>query len=170
VTVVLAFAFTAGRSNSGKKAAGPLPAVVISAPPTPNDATQGACIKVFALLPVQLAGLAPRKTDTNSSFVAAWGDPAITIRCGVSRPAVFGTAAAAQLLDVNGVIWQPDPQKTEVVYTAIDRSVYIEVVVPSAQTQPLTDLSSAIKALPQTCTASDAAGNATDLKLKICGS
>jgi hypothetical protein len=171
VTVVLAFAFTAGGSgDGGKTSTGPLPAVVISAPPSPDDATQAACVKVFAQLPVQLEGLNPRKTDADSSFVAAWGDPPITFRCGVSKPPVFGTPAAAQLIDVDGVIWQPDPQKDVVVYTAVDRSVYIEVTVPTAQTQPLTDVAPAVSALPQVCTASDAAGNPTNPKLKICGS
>jgi hypothetical protein len=173
VTVVLAFAFTAGHSDkSSKQSTGPLPAVVISAPPTPDDATQAACNKVMEQIPVQLEGLDPRKTETDSSYVVAWGEPAITFRCGVSKPAVFGTPDAAQLIDVNGVIWQPDPdpQKTQVVYTAVDRSVYIEVVVPTAQTQPLTDLTKAVDALPQVCTASDAAGNPTNAKLKLCGS
>jgi hypothetical protein len=171
VTVVLAFAFTAGHSDkSSKKSTGPLPAVVISAPPTPDDATQAACIKVMEKVPVQLEGLDPRKTETDSPFVVAWGDPPITFRCGVSKPAVFGTATAAQLIDIDGVIWQPDPQKTQVVYTAVDRSVYIEVAVPNGQTQPLTDLATAINSLPQVCTASDAAGNPTNPKLKICGS
>jgi hypothetical protein len=171
VTVVLAFAFTAGHSGkSDKKSTGPLPAVVISAPPPPSDATLAACIKVMEQVPVQLEGLDPRKTDTDSSFVVAWGDPPITFRCGVSKPTVFETAEARQLLDVDGIIWQPEKQKTQVVYTAVDRSVYIEVTVPTAQTPPLTDLAKAVGALPQVCTASDAAGNPTNPKLKICGS
>jgi hypothetical protein len=171
VTVVLAFAFTAGHSGkSDKKSTGPLPAVVISAPPPPSDATQAACIKVMEQVPVQLEGLDPRKTDTDSSFVVAWGDPPITFRCGVSKPTVFGTPEAAQLIDVNGVIWQPAPTKSEAVFTTVDRSVYIEVTVPTAQTQPLTDLAKAVSALPQVCTASDASGKPTNPKLKICGS
>jgi hypothetical protein len=171
VTIVLAFAFTAGGSGGSKKTAtGSLPAVVFSAPPTPDEATQVACQKVFEKVPVQLEGLNPRKVDVDSSFVTAWGDPAITLRCGVSKPAVFGTADAAQLVDVDGVIWQPDPGTKSVVFTTVDRSVYIEVTVPNAQTQPLTDLAPAISALPQVCTASDAAGNPTNPKLKICGS
>jgi len=176
LTVVLAFLLTAHSGGSGKTATpsgahtGPLPAVTVPAPPSPAAATQSACVRVFAKLPVQLGTLAPRKTDTDSSFVAAWGDPAIVLRCGVGRPAVLGTPQAAQLLDVNSVIWQPDPQKTRTVYTAVDRSVYIEVTVPAGADQPLPLLATAVRTLPQLCTASDAAGNTTDAKLPICGS
>jgi hypothetical protein len=170
VTVVLAFVLTANRSgHTVEKSSGPLPGVTVVAPPTPDDRTQAACIKVFAKLPLQLDGLAPRKTETDSSFVAAWGDPPIVIRCGVAKPAIFGTTGAAQLIDLNGVIWQPDPQKTQVVYTSVDRSVYVEVTVPNSQTQPLTDLASAISALPQICTATDSSGKTTNKNLKICG-
>ena len=176
VTVVLAFLLTAHQSGTDGQPAtspspsGPLPAVTVAAPPSPDTATQQACVKVFAKLPVQLGSLAPRKTDTNSSFVAAWGDPAVVLRCGVARPAILGSAQAAQLLDVNSVIWQPDPQRTRTVYTAVDRSAYIEVTVPAGVDQPLPLLAPAVQALPQLCTASDAAGNTTNPKLPICGS
>lgn len=141
----------------------------MAAPPSPSTATTNACVKVFQQLPVQLGSLAPRRTDTDSSFVAAWGDPAIVIRCGVARPAVFGSPGAAQLLDVNSVIWQPDPQRNQTVYTAVDRSVYIDVTVPAGADQPLPLLAPAVLALPQLCTATDAAGN-VGAKLPICGS
>ncbi len=124
-------------------------------------------MKVFAKLPIQLGSLPPRKTDTDSSFVAAWGNPAVVLRCGVARPAVFGTPDAAQLVDVDSVLWQPDPQKTQTVYTAVDRSVYVEVSVPAGVDQPLPLLTSAITALPQLCTATDAAGN-NGAKLPLC--
>ena len=173
VTVVLAFVLTAGRpagkpdpaSSAGSSAA--LPAVTVPAPAPPDTATQAACVKVFAKLPVQLGGLAPRKTETDSSFVAAWGNPAVVVRCGVAQPSVFGTPEAAQLVDVNSVLWQPDPQRDRTVYTAVDRSVYIDVTVPAGADQPLPLLAPAVSALPQLCTATDAAGN-TGAKLPIC--
>jgi hypothetical protein len=171
--VLLAFAFTAERSRSDQHPAttsGPLPGVTVAAPPAPDKATQAACVKVFAKLPVQLGGLAPRRTETDSSFVAAWGNPAIVLRCGVSKPATFGSPAAAALVDVNGVLWQPDPQQKQTVYTSVDRSVYIEISVPANQDQPLPLIAAAVTALPQICTATDAAGNTTNSKLPICGS
>ena len=174
ITVVLAFLLTAhgsgprSGSTATPSATGPLPAVTVAAPPSPSAATERACIAVFAKLPVQLGTLAPRKTDTDSSFVVAWGDPAIVLRCGVAKPAVLGSPQAAQLLDVNSVIWQPDPQKTQTVYTTVDRAVYIEVTVPAGADQPLPLLAPAIQALPQLCTAADAAGNTTNPTLPLC--
>jgi hypothetical protein len=168
VTVLLAFLLTAGHSGSSDKpsdkstrspSGSVLPAVTVPAPPKPNAATQSACVKVFAKLPVQLGQLAPRRTQTDSSFVAAWGDPAVVLRCGVAQPAVYGTAEAAQLLEVNAVLWQPDPQRDRTVYTAVDRSVYIDVTVPAGADQPLPLLAPAVSALPKLCTATDAAGN-----------
>jgi Protein of unknown function (DUF3515) len=172
VTVLLAFLLTAGHSGpAGKSSPAPsssvLPAVTVPAPPKPNAATQAACVKVFAKLPVQLGQLAPRRTQTDSSFVAAWGDPAVVLRCGVAKPAVFGTAEAAQLVEVNAVLWQPDPQRDRTVYTTVDRSVYIDVTVPAGADQPLPLLAPAVSALPKLCTATDAAGN-TGATLPIC--
>jgi hypothetical protein len=170
VTVLLAFFLTArgsGTQSPGSHRAGPLPAVTVAAPPSPSQSVQAACVKVFAKLPVQLGNLAPRKTATDSSFVVAWGDPAIVVRCGVAKPASFGKPDAAQLIDVNSVIWQPDPQRSQTVFTAVDRSVYIDVTVPAAADQPLALLAPAVQALPARCTATDAAGNVS-AKLPIC--
>ncbi|HJQ02014.1 MAG TPA: DUF3515 family protein [Jatrophihabitans sp.] len=170
MTVLLAFLLSA-HGGSGKPAtnhsSGPLPAVTAAAPPSPAPATATACVRVFAKLPVRLGNLAPRRTDTDSSFVAAWGNPAVVIRCGVAKPAVFGTPGAAQLLDVNSVLWQPDPQRNQTVYTTVDRSVYIEVTVPAGADQPLPLLAGAVSALPPICTGTDAAGN-PGAKLPIC--
>jgi hypothetical protein len=162
ITVVLAFILTAGRADdSNKKSASdkPLAAVTVVAPPTPTDAILAGCTKVFEKLPVQLGPLNPRKTDSDSGFVAAWGDPAIVIRCGVSRPTAAVVASNPELQDVNGVLWQPDLQKNQVVYTTFDRAVYVEVTVPANQDQPLPLLAAAITTLPATCTGQDAAGN-----------
>jgi hypothetical protein len=168
--VLLAFLLSARHPtghSSASHSAGPLPAVTVAAPPSPAPATTNACVQVFAKLPVQLGTLAPRRTDTDSSFVAAWGDPAVVVRCGVAKPAVFGSPDAAQLLDVNSVLWQPDPQQARTVYTTVDRSVYIEVSVPAGVDQPLPLLAAAVRALPATCTGTDAAGN-VGAKLPLC--
>ncbi|MEO6704162.1 MAG: DUF3515 family protein [Jatrophihabitantaceae bacterium] len=171
ITVILAFVLTAhgrgGTAHPASSSPGPLPAVPVAAPPSPSTAVQAACVKVFAKLPVQLGQLAPRRTDTDSSFVAAWGQPPTVVRCGVAKPAIYGTAQAAQLIDVNSVIWQPDPQKAQTVFTAVDRGVYVEVTVPAGADLPLTLLATAVQALPATCTATDAAGNVS-AKLPIC--
>lgn len=167
--MVLAFLLTVGH-KSGTKPSGPPPAVTIAAPPSPSAATSAACIKIFAKLPVQLGNLDPRKTDTDSSFVAAWGDPAVVLRCGVSKPAAIDDVdhPPAQLQDVNGVIWLPELQKNQAVYTTVDRAVYVEVTVPANADNPLTLFADAIKAVPQICTGGDAAGNLGNPKLPLC--
>ena len=169
VTVLLAFLLTAGQPDdpAPEPSSSVLPAVTVPAPPKPDAATQAACVKVFAKLPVQLGQLAPRRTETDSPFVGAWGNPAVVVRCGVAKPAVFGTPEAAQLVEVNAVLWQPDPQRDRTVYTTVDRSVYIDVTVPAGADQPLPLLAPAVSALPPLCTATDAAGN-TGAKLPIC--
>ncbi|MEO7263011.1 MAG: DUF3515 family protein [Jatrophihabitantaceae bacterium] len=169
VTVLLAFLLSAGHSDAPRPApsSSVLPAVTVPAPPKPDTATEVACVKVFAKLPVRLGELAPRRTATDSSFVAAWGDPAVLVRCGVAKPAIFGTPEAAQLVEVNSVLWQPDPQRDRTVYTTVDRSVYLDVTVPAGADQPLPLLAAAVSALPPVCTATDAAGN-PGAKLPIC--
>jgi hypothetical protein len=168
VTVVMAFVLTSGSGTSPSKAtAQASTAVTVPAPAHSDQTTETACITVFEKVPVQLGTLTPRRTATDSSFVAAWGDPPIVLRCGVDRPAILNTAEAAQLIDVNGVLWQPDPQSDRTVYTAVDRRVYVEVTVPAGQDQPLTDLAPAVAALPAICTASNAVGQST-AGLPIC--
>ena len=49
--------------------------------------------------------------DAASATAAAWGDPAIVLRCGVGEPASFDQFSTCQI--VNGVAWYiPDEQIT----------------------------------------------------------
>jgi hypothetical protein len=162
ITVLLAFVLTTGGSGSDSAASNSttaLPAVTVVPPPAPSDSIEAGCTSVFAKLPIQLGTLNPRRTDSNSGFVAAWGDPAIVIRCGVARPSAAELSAGPELQDVNGVLWFADLEKSQVVYTTMDRAVSVEVSVPSKQDQPLTLLAPAVLTLPATCTSTDAAGN-----------
>jgi hypothetical protein len=172
-TVVLAFLFTAGRSTnthnnaSVEHSAEPLPAVTVPAPPTPDDATLNACTKVFAALPVQLGPLTPRRTATDSAFVAAWGDPAVVLSCGVSRPPELVPASAALIIRINDVDWLPRQQADSTVFTTVDRSVYLQLTVPKKQpTDPTPLLSTAVKALPRVCDTAGTTGS--DATLPLC--
>ena len=62
----------------------------------------------------------------------------------------------------------PIRRRTRTVYTTVDRAVYIEVTVPAGADQPLPLLAAAVRALPATCTGTDAAGN-PGAELPICG-
>jgi hypothetical protein len=84
--------------------------------------------------------------DSDSPFAYAWGDPPVALICGVERPA--GLAPDSALYQINGVNWlvdDSDPETT--VWTAVDRSVYVEVRVPaSVDSGPATVLSTTIAA------------------------
>jgi len=170
VTVVLAFVLTATHDDGGTASRGvtALPAVTVAAPPQPDARTEEACVKIFTQLPVELNGLAPRRTDTSSPFVAAWGEPAVTLRCGVAKPSALNAQVGAVLFDVNGVIWLTEHTQSETTYTAVDRPVYVEVDYPAKQDQAIPRIADAIAVLPQICTAQDAAGNVTNQNLPIC--
>lgn len=163
MTVIVAFALTA---NGAKDKAtprehghpGPLPAVAASALPVANAATQAACVKVFAKLPVELGDLAPRRTETDSTFVAAWGDPAVLLRCGVARPLELTPKSAAFVIRINDVDWIPRKTADATVFTSIDRRVYIEVVVPQQWTFGAA-ISEAVKVLPAVCKSQSSTGN-----------
>ncbi len=163
VTVLLALLLTTGKSSQdtpqaqSTASAGPL----TIAPPQVDAATAAGCAKIFAKLPVTLAGLAPRKV-ANTADVYAWGNPAVVLRCGVSRPAGLVSGSDAQVFDVgevapslSSVEWFHVSTKNSVVWTSIDRAVYVEVTVPislgGADVMPA--LSSAVAALPAICEA-----------------
>jgi len=61
---------------------------------------------------------------------AAWGDPTITLRCGVAKPPTLGATSAC--FEVNGVGWFAEQATGGYLFTAVGRSVYVEVGVPSA--------------------------------------
>jgi hypothetical protein len=171
ITVILALALTTGRhpkngSGDHQHTAAPLPAVTVAAPPTPNPATESACVKVFAGLPVRLGDLAPRRTETDSSFVAAWGDPAVVLRCGVRRPTELMPQSAELVIRVDNVDWLPHQTVDSTVFTAIDRSVYVELTVPKKQTAPpLPQVSDAVAGLPAVCESQNEQGTVPAGKL-----
>jgi hypothetical protein len=161
--VLLAIAFAGGLGTSSSDTTAPvttqpsaLPPTVVSPPPD-NPAAQPACTKLLTALPTRLAGLDQRRiVPATSPYVLAWGDPAVVLRCGVDRPATFvatSTVFNASSVGKARVYWLPVNQPTKNVFTTIDRSVYIEVTVPTAYPQPpLAPLSDAVASvLPAVC-------------------
>lgn len=121
----------------------------VSATAPPNDpSTVEPCAQVLDALPVQLDGQNPRKV-----FVAqtvAWGEPPVILTCGVARPAGLVAGSTAPVLNVSGVEWFVEDQQSVVLYTVVDRSVYIQVSYHGNLPQPpLATISTAVlKALP----------------------
>ena len=99
-------------------------------------------------LPETVAGAARRPTSGGSG-TGAWGEPPITLRCGVARPAAL--TATSPLLDVDGVGWLPIEGTGGAAFVAVDwpsatAPTYVEVIVPAAYApgEALADISPAL--------------------------
>ncbi len=121
-----------------------VPATKVSA----DDAAR--CRALVDALPATVADQ-KRRATTGNAFSAAWGDPAIVLRCGVGVPRDYDKFAACQRAD--GVDWfVPESvmadQRADVVMTTLGRSPRVEVTVPAdyrPTLAPMTDLATAIK-------------------------
>jgi len=94
------------------------------------------------------AVLDQRSVDTkpSSALTAAWGDPAIVMRCGVATPVAL--TPTSQLVSVNGVDWFPEPVDSGYRFTTVSREANVEVLVPDAyapEANALVDLAATIK-------------------------
>lgn len=95
--------------------------------PRPDAATQRLCEGLR--LPEKVNGQGRRDTSPDSPLTAAWGSPAIALRCGVPRPAAL--RPESQLVDINGISWFGQPYGRPVTFTAVARQAYVEVTVPA---------------------------------------
>jgi hypothetical protein len=128
---------------------GPGP-VRLDSPPLSGKAAD-ACARLVAALPDAVADQDRRPVEPEQAYGAAWGDPAIRLRCGVPRPAGFDRFATC--METNGVGWFiPEEQITgrpgDIVMTTIGYAQNIEVWVPQRYWPPaaaMADLAPAIK-------------------------
>lgn len=110
------------------------------------DAPSPACDSVTVPSTVSGAGLRP----TPEAGTAAWGEPPITYRCGVDRPAAL--TPTSQLLEVGGIGWLPLEGVGGAGFIAVTwptqaEPVYVEVLVPEEYAAPadvLIDISAAL--------------------------
>jgi hypothetical protein len=125
-----------------------LPPLPVDVPPVTAEA-DAACPGLMSALPLELAGEQSRPVQSNSPFAYAWGDPPLVLVCGVDRPAGF--VATSGLIQIDAVQWYVDDSDPDtVVWTAVDRSVYVQLSIPSSlDSAAATELSDLIaKALP----------------------
>jgi hypothetical protein len=116
------------------------------AAPTPAPEVAAGCEQLVAATPAKVLDQGRRTTEPKSPLTTAWGDPPITLACGVAPPAGLATAQS-QCFEVNGVGWYAENAQNGVVFTTIGRRIYIEVAVPddyAPEANALTDLSDAI--------------------------
>ncbi|MDI5968458.1 DUF3515 domain-containing protein [Streptomyces sp. SL13] len=110
------------------------------AAPRPAGAAARDCLALHRVLPKSLHGLTRRTTSPSSDFTAAWGSPAIVLRCGVPRPALLTPGSAgydpnAEAADLGGVNWLPQTtHQVDVLMTTTGRQAYVEVTVPAQYT------------------------------------
>jgi hypothetical protein len=116
------------------------------APPSPDDGAARACDGLMASLPDTVQGGERRETSPEANGTAAWGDPAVILRCGVSSPAAY--APTAELVEVNGVEWFPEELERGYRFTTFGRTAFVEVTVPQdyqPEVNALVDLAAAVE-------------------------
>jgi hypothetical protein len=124
------------------------PAVAVS-PPDVSIAFRAYCDHLDVLLPSKVDDRRTIPTTPKSRYTAAWGDPAVQMRCGVSRPA--GLTRTSEVIEVDRVDWFLVETDDAYVFTTVNRAANVEVSVPSAvprteATAPLVDLAPAVRA------------------------
>jgi len=124
----------------------PLPVSAVDAP----GAADPACAALTAALPDQLGDLPRRELvqgdDPQLAGVAAWGEPAVIVRCGLPTPQELTCSASIQQVDQ--VAWLPLAGTGATTYLAVDRSVRVALTIPESETStgPWQELSKIIAA------------------------
>ena len=121
----------------------PTAAVPMAAPKL--DAHTGqVCLAVTSQVPATLRDLPGRKVTAGPEQNAAWGEPPITLACGITPPAmcerVDGVHPGCVPLDatmyaMNGVCWWGQEGPAANVFITMDREVAVRVTVPSSYDQ-----------------------------------
>jgi hypothetical protein len=114
-------------------------------PPPEGSAKATACGEFMARLPDELADESRRETEPASDFTAAWGRPAISVRCGVSDPAALNPAS--ELTVVGDVEWFAEELTEGYAFTTYERVANVEVTVPddyAPEIGPVSELSSLV--------------------------
>jgi hypothetical protein len=116
----------------------------MAAPVLSEHAAQ-VCLAVTSQLPTQVRDLPARKVSAGPEQNAAFGEPPITVACGVPQPAMCekitgGHAGCvpldADLLVMNGVCWFGVDGPATKLFTTMDREVAVQVAVPASYDQP----------------------------------
>jgi Protein of unknown function (DUF3515) len=113
------------------------------ATPSPKAQAGVACDHLHAALPRRVDGRLTSAVSPSSTLTAAWGKPAVVLRCGVGRPR--GLRPTSDVINVNGVLWFLHQTHDAYVFTTYGRVAFVEVSVPASvprerATAPLVDL------------------------------
>lgn len=105
----------------------------LAAVPSPGG-TGRYCTDLATALPATLGGAAKRTLIGAPDGSAAWGDPAIILRCGLPTPAEL--TCSSQLTQISGpnslqgVLWLQRSEGGQTTYLAADRPVRIALTLP----------------------------------------
>jgi hypothetical protein len=117
------------------------------APHEPAQGTEQVCADLVASAPQVLADAVRREVSPPSAATAAWGEPPIVLRCGVSAP--VGADPTTTVLVLDGVSWLPVAGQGGTFFTTVDRAASVEVAVPddyAPEADVLLDLAPVIEA------------------------
>lgn len=106
--------------------------VPMAAPPL-DEVRATACRNLLTHLPDALRDRPRRPVTAGAEQNAAYGDPAITMACGVP-PVMLPTGADVYLL--SGVCWYSQPEGAGTAWTTVDRAVPVRVTVPGSYHAP----------------------------------
>ncbi|WP_127497358.1 DUF3515 family protein [Actinoplanes solisilvae] len=137
--------------NSDKDAA-PAASAPVTVPATPVQMTAPklderdtqVCLAVTSQLPTTLRNLPGRKVSAGAEQNAAWGEPPITVACGVTQPVMCERVDGgkpgcvpldATMLRMDGVCWWAKDGPATDEFTTMDREVAVKVSVPGSYQQ-----------------------------------
>ncbi|WP_231918453.1 DUF3515 domain-containing protein [Microlunatus sagamiharensis] len=112
--------------------------------PTPGPEVAQVCGAVMAALPEEVLDQGRRSVEPGL-LSAAWGRPAIVLRCGVAAPP--GLRDDSECLEVNDVGWYAEEAQGGMIFTTIGRPAFVEVSVPARfapESGALADLSDVV--------------------------
>ncbi|BCY14569.1 DUF3515 family protein [Actinoplanes sp. L3-i22] len=135
---------TAPEADPAPAASGPVavPSTAVEfAAPKLSERAADVCLSVTSQLPTQVRNLPARKVSAGPEQNAAYGEPPLTVACGVPQPKMCETVddtsgtcvpLVADLLLMNRVCWYYQDRSGQTTFTTMDREVPVQVVVPSA--------------------------------------
>jgi Protein of unknown function (DUF3515) len=117
--------------------------VQMAAPKLPDRAAQ-VCLAVISQLPTAVRNLPARRVSAGPEQNAAYGEPPLTVACGVAQPKMCATLDGGagcvpldtELLIMNRVCWYASQAPGGATFTTMDREVPVQVRVPAAYQQP----------------------------------
>ncbi len=150
VAVLVGFLVFAQFRPASEPAAAPSASAPVVVPSTPvemaapklSERAAQVCLAVTSQLPTQVRNLPARKVSAGPEQNAAYGEPPLTVACGVAQPQMcerLGDTGCVpldtELLIMNQVCWYAEQTGDGATFTTMDREVPVRVTVPAGYEQ-----------------------------------